>query len=602
MWRNPILHALAKAVQAGSGHAAHQALRGTDPLVAWWLHRRLFAAEQWASLSVEDSTDRVHVLRLAFLKEAGRLDDVSMEDRDAVKQVFEEVASGLKRPGKMWWVSLGAVFVVLGVLAVVLFPSWQRWTAFDARATPVGRALGAELTDYGVFVTKHRVALLTEEDPPARYLVPLGKALESVDAGVGAEARESLHELLNTHSRAALDRSGGAEILDDLYTALHHFNGILRDTRQPYLMDLVYDRSAGPLLISYYVAKERSANVAGTEVRVVRGYRLDTLKRALRLSENTIPRVGVAIVNMDVLELEFVSLIAPALVESRAALIVDEATRDDEPAWIPEVENRMGQVLRRDMQPFRDSDADHVIALLGRRTELYDSISRKALAAGKDFQRPTRLVWTSSTNELEGLVTSSELREWGTMENELHSDRASVGFGVAIEPFADLTAHRELQRQVNFRQGLAVFPTALRELLGMEQDVEVRPWSYPDLVRGELSALLATVASSPRQAATALSIAACAIFAKNLWHTPHAAAMAVVLASLQEELGGEAGLVLRKGNGFDRQKATSAYLYITDRPGEEVAKAASRVYEKLFTTPVGSVEMGPWQINRTWIH
>jgi len=58
---------------------------------------------------------------------------------------------------------------------------------------------------------------------------------------------------------------------------------------------------------------------------------------------------------------------------------------------------------------------------------------------------------------------------------------------------------------------------------------------------------------------------------------------------------------LRTDRGFDREAATKVYLRITDHDGEEIAKAASRAYAKLFGAEPPRIEPGTCHTNKAWL-
>jgi hypothetical protein len=97
MLRALVLDALAEGAAAGEDHVARHSLRGIDPAIRWRVRQRVVARVRVASASVADSSDRAHVLRLAFLGEAG-CDDVDFEDRVQVLAAFEKASGQRPRP------------------------------------------------------------------------------------------------------------------------------------------------------------------------------------------------------------------------------------------------------------------------------------------------------------------------------------------------------------------------------------------------------------------------------------------------------------------------------------------------------------------------
>jgi len=563
----------------------------------------LFAAERLASASVEDSSDRCHVFRLAFLNEAGLADDLSYEDREGVSAAFEQAVAALKPPRRMWYASLVVVLLLISVSLVVMYPRIERWASFDAGASPVGQALGVHLTEYGIEMARHRSASSRNKPATDSYVPPRNAAQARITAGAGEEAGAAALDMFTAHSHVVFESQPDDSKLASLSSAVLRFNGLLRDVEQPYFVDLLFDHGAGPVIVSYYIARERTARVHDSDVRLIHGQRLDTIDRSTTAVGYSGASVGAAVVNLDLLERDFVVFVAPALVESGGPRLVDDRTRDEEPPWLAPLEARAGEMLRRDAHAFVDVDADYTIALLARRSAVFYRIARKAIAGNFTISQPTRVVWSVRMETLGGLLSATDLNEWKSIEAELSSPRATKGFHAAIQRFADSVGRHELQHQFDYRSGPIVIPQRLRAKLRIPEDVSVLPpTSNAAQIISELSARLAEIAASPAQATTALTLSSNAVFNKAGWTTPHFLAMATILAALSEELGTHAEPWVAYQKGIDREVAAKMYSGITDHTGKEIAKAASSAYAKLFGNAPPDIELGPWRNNPAWSH
>ena len=230
MLRNRILYALAVGAREGSSQAARDALRGTDPLSAWRLRRRLLDAEQWAAMSVEDSMYKGHVLRLAFLREAGLLGELDYEDRTGVNAAFDQAVSSLKRPGRVWIASICFALLVIGGAAAFV-PTRSSLFVFDPRTTPVGRVLGADPADYNTQMSNFREACSMGEDLQAVYVAPRDRVLSKIESNAGNDAFNAIVDVFRVHAAAVLDPSDRAAQLADpsgscvFKRAPSHFSG-----------------------------------------------------------------------------------------------------------------------------------------------------------------------------------------------------------------------------------------------------------------------------------------------------------------------------------------------------------------------------------------
>jgi hypothetical protein len=89
MFHRTTLAALALAARGGEDHLARRALSQVDPIVALVCRARVAGAIEAASALVADRSDRPHVLRLAYVREAGSLGELDHEDRASVARAFD---------------------------------------------------------------------------------------------------------------------------------------------------------------------------------------------------------------------------------------------------------------------------------------------------------------------------------------------------------------------------------------------------------------------------------------------------------------------------------------------------------------------------------
>jgi hypothetical protein len=600
VFRETILAALAQAARAGDDHLVRKALSRADPSVAWWLRRRAAAQVRWASGCVSDPFDRGHVLRLAYLREARAADDLSFEDRTAVRAAFDEAVARARPAPRFWFVTFASVTLALAA-AGAWWLSVVFTARFDPRTTPVGRALGPSVAEYVASVSQSRAHLRDGDRAAADFTRPRDRAQAAVSAQLGAETGGALVDLFRAYQAAALARERDPDLLRTLTAAVQRFNGDLRRAQQPYFMDFLEMDDGEPILTTYYVAQERSARVDQSEIRLLRVQRLDSLNRSLAVLGYTSPRLGAALVTLDRLERDFVLVVAPALREEGAAPLVDADARDSRAPWVGELERAAGATLRRDAQTYRSADVDHLVALLARREALFWELANLLARSKVAVVPPAHLVVEDRLEALEGIASRSALRQWRDLNEELDGGPMRRAFGRVLGLLADHVERHELQHQIDYRRGLLAVPAELRAVFGLGDTADVNPTGNAAQCRDELSADLAAIALGPDLASTELTLVSGAVFNSNSWMTPHAYAAAVLLPAVAKELGGPEGNLFRSG-GFDRTRAKDLFVSIAAHSGADIAQAASRAYTRMFGSTLPAYELGPWTRARAWVH
>jgi hypothetical protein len=597
MLRALVLDALAEGAAAGEDHVARHSLRGIDPAIRWRVRQRVVARVRVASASVADSSDRAHVLRLAFLGEAG-CDDVDFEDRVQVLAAFEKASGQRPRPRRFWFASLALAVLILLASSAIVWQFRPRPPPWSPLASPEGEALGADLTAYvsAVYRKKKPSGEAAPETPDASRAHLLG----GVERGLGATARDDIDRLLQRYERVVTDEPSDEAEYHELTASLTAVNARFRTARAPYFLDFISDPGWGPILISSYVAKERAASAEEASVRLLRVQRLDNINRSLAAVGYTRPQLGAALVTLDMIEREIVTVVAPALVDKGKAGLADEEARDQRAAWVEPLERRAGEVMRRDYASFRTPAIDRVIERIVRRDELFWGFRRATVHTGVITYRPLTLVARGSIDVLKDRMPDSELREWGAINEELDEDASRAAFMELMERSAARVDRHELQHQIDFRRGLVAVPKELRVLLRMPETMDVGPWSNAARCRDELSADLAAVAAAGDQAGTALVLTASSLFDQGSWGAPHAFGAAVILAEVGRELGHDPGEPFYAARQFDRSRAAALFLKIADSAPRAIADAARRAYGRLFGMEVPAVDWGPWQVAREW--
>jgi hypothetical protein len=527
-------------------------------------------------------------------------DDLRFEDRDAVRAAFDAAVATAPVARRTWFATIGlaaALLVAAGGWALSVAASAR----FDPRSSPLGRALGPQLTDYVASVSQRRARLREGEDAAGDFTLSRDRAQTEVAAALGPEMGSALVDLFRAYQSAALAPGYDEDRLRALSAEMQRYNGALRHARQPYFMDYLELSDGEPILSSYYVAEERTARVDRSEIPLLRVQRLDTLNRALAAVGYTSPRMGAALVTLDLLERNLVVVLAPALAEGGVATLVDPPTRESRAPWIAEIEGAAGAVMRRDWQAVRSPELDRLIALLARRDRIFSDWASRLALTKVTVSRPVRLVASDRLERLEGIASRSTLAEWEDLNKELDGDAMRRAFERALGMLAERVERHELQHQIDFRRGLVAVPAELRALFRLAEDAPVNPNGNAARCRDELSADLAAIALGPDLASTELTLVAAAVFHRDAWATPHAYAAAVVLPVVARELGGQEATLVG-ADGFDRGRAKELFVAIAAHSGAEIARAAAGAYARLFGTPLPSYELGPSTKSRAWRH
>jgi len=610
------LLALAEAARAGDDQLT-QVLRHHHPLLRWWLRRRIGDTIRWADLAVVDRSDRAHVLRLAFLREAHLLSEIDYEDRAAVARRFvagiAEFGQRARRPWRLPLLLLGAAGCFFLVLKATPRAAATRFSPLDS---PLGNTLGTTVPEYAVEVLRaSRFASEVSEDLPRstdRATELRDRALTALRAHEAPELARDLTALLDSHDAVAVSPRGAlpTEALHALSGALQRFNARLHQQERPYFLDMLRDRAAGTLLISYYVLRETVVRAEEDSFRLVRVKRLDSLRRRPVLLGYTRAELNAAVVLLDMLEHQLLTVVFPALAPEGTFELMDVDSLEAEEGWPQALVTRATEVIREDFHPSRFSNAAAVTrlaSLLARRQEIVTTLPSAPTPAEALESRsadvaaaPSRLLLHPDFGRWEGRASRAVLRTWAEIERELDTEDMRRTFAEVVDRFAVAVDHHEVQHQIDFRRGLIPVPPELRELLGVPETIDLRPASVAVRCRDELSAILSSVASADDMPRTILTLALEPVYNRALWATPHAVAAAVMLEGLAQELGEGPGEPMTSPTGVDRRRATELYVSIMHHDERALVLAARRLWERFFQARFPHSEFAPWKVWAEW--
>ena len=599
MFQRLVLDALAQAARGGEDHLAREALKSADPAVRSRLRSRVAERIALASASVVDRSDRSHVLRLAFLQEFRLADDLDLENREAVRAAFDVASAGIvvERKHRLWYTSLSLGLVAVS-LALVAFRVAHPPAPFSPLTTTLGDALGPTLTKYVVSV--HQRAQDREDGSLPRDDVTSthDTLMSKVTSVLGNANGKPFERLLSSYEDLAFGKRSDAATREAFESSLQQTNASLHAAHAPYLVDVLED-AAGIFLTSSYIAKERAVKAEGTSIRLLQAQRLDSLNLALAVVGYTRPQLGAAVVTLDMLEREIVAIIAPALVAGGRARIVDPKTEETDD-WVEPFERRAAELLRGDYASVRTPAIDRLIDLLARRDRLFWQFRRATAFSNVAVYRPVRVVSRGDTSALDGRVPGSELRAWQAINDELDSALMREAFDELLERYSEPIERHEVQHQIDFRRGLVVVPAPLRDILGMPETMDVEPWSAAARCREELSADLASIATTEKGALTALVLSQEPLFDRSTWGTPHAFGAAVIMTAMAVELGIPTGEPLFTRGHFDRRRAKELLFAVAERPRDAISAAARGAYQTLFGVVPPPLDFDSWKVARAW--
>ncbi len=631
MRRVLILHALARAIDgAGDLESATAALGGVDPLLRGRARRELRAAFADASLAsrVRGPGSELHALRLTYLHVAGAILEPGVIDDVARAALAFESARAQeppRAPRSFWWATFALAAASLLAVAMVFTSLAGRSAPPPRRVEPEGPAPRGAFAVGGVpekSASDARVHRLFATDLPAA-VIALDRWSSARRDGVApaevskldAELQAAIDEALDAEARAALGPGPSARLADLFRSArtaaevdgpaLEHAGdafmaaaGALDDDLASaslgYFVDSDLVRSAGRRsVIVYSFAVERVSifRSGAVTARALHIRRLDALNWSHTLLGFTRPGLRFALVLLDQLEGQVVSLLGPAMApgagmplfepagETKAAPVAEETRRA--------VEARAGELARAEYGSASGVDTGRAAdlgALLGRRKAMFDDLEARLARRGLDVAPPKKLLLGADyPRELGRVLSPAELSELHDLEGRL----ADPGLG---EAFAGLRAalsasveRHEVQHRLD-----ALAPRAMPK----ELEARVGPREEGGKERrqaasaaAELSAYLAEIARDPVAARVGLSMVARFLFDARL----HGAAECYAALTIVEGLARELGVThppLLAGRSIDRAAVGSAYLALTQRPADDVRAAARRLWQSLFGEPL----------------
>jgi hypothetical protein len=384
-----VVYALFTAVAQKDESAGLAVLAKADPLVRWRARARLRRVMREVPL-LTNVADEAHYLRLAYLKcAAGRLE----ADADDVQAIESAIASlpVPKTPRRGPWL-VGAFGLLILLIVAGSAVLWRVSRPFDPREVSAGPLLATALPEW--------VAAVFNGKGEDADLAPLRERIheETQRAALAAPLQAELDQLLRVTE--ALPKAPPAELTgagQRFVSASVAVNRELAGAGLPYFIDadsLVENDVARPLLMSFYVQRERFLAVGGREERAVHLWRLDSLNVNPSLLGFTRPYSPVAIVLLDAIEEDLILYFLPGLAPNEPVILVDEATESRNEAWAMRLGARAGELVRKYRKAAmgeRYPELERIGTLLARRRELVRKWQANLRGLGFEMRIPLRL-------------------------------------------------------------------------------------------------------------------------------------------------------------------------------------------------------------------
>ncbi|MFT3769570.1 MAG: hypothetical protein QM820_29390 [Minicystis sp.] len=626
------LAALARAVDHdGDLDAACADLRRVDPILRAAARRRVRAAHADALLAVRDkqADGGRHVLRLAYLFLAGVLpEDADRDDVDAVAVAFDTARALHPAPGRFWWASALLVLALAGAGAGAAFaiarldgpttaaarlaarPGPPARGAFATGGVPaklpgdavIQRVFSRDLPDF--LIALDRLSQARSGGAQPADLAALDKDLAAardkalgpdVAPALGDGATRALDGLMAAARAAAEAPAGSAG--DKADEALAEATSLLDDelaaTGAGYFVDgdVIHDGNGKrrlPIAYAFAVEQVNLFAAGGEGVRALRLRRIDRLNWSHTLLGFTRPHLRAALVLLDQLEEQVLTLIAPGLAPGASVRLFDPEATAVPAEERAAVEARAGELARAEYGALPGLDAAAAARLgetLGRRRALVEALEKRADARGLALVVPGKLRFPEGfARSLAGLATEAEIAELGAIDQALGGDVEQRVFLSLRDALAASVERHEVQHRLDARRD-EVMPRALAERVGpLRQNGHER--RHAVTARAELSAYLSELGRDTRTGRVGLGAVARFLFDRRLHGTPECYAALVILEGLAEGLGVPQKGPLVTGSTVDRRAAGRLYLALAAAPPERLREAAQRLWEQLFAAPL----------------
>ena len=565
-----VRYVLARAAENGFFEAVNPATSPFDPLLRGGIRKaaRNAFAEASASTSV---TDEAHVLRLAYLKAAGRPVQ-NTNDVEAAKIAFEQTKlQDPKRTGIAFWpASLVTVLVLLVVGTVggfvLFFPSPRDRFAKSS----LGEAMGDGLTDWVVGISRRD---MTRQDKGKNVIL---------SAGVKRQIGDSAFNLLGT----ALDQSKALSFATDeedaereaktLESTLRSLDTELQGKKLPAFFDNYvetfgtrFGERSTVYLLGYYV-EDRSTIVIGSNTfPVLRGRRLDNLNLDVGSKAYESKVLNGWVLAIDEMEAWTIAYVVPSLGKGRGFAFGPKAV---EAGSEGRLESKAGEKVRGELLPLAKMEQDDA-------TELADALAQRhsafihLMTLGDELYEPRGL---RASPRLKKALKSRQNLEMDAVEISRIEDRLTR----LEKPFDKIVAAQAELDEIRIASEQACKKDAKCEITA--DDELAKAIGAKTLLGAKAAAIASRLMMIARGNTPYLALAESEI------DTGGYATMFVV----ERELG-LAPEWLGPWGPTDEAEHGQLGVAAFEKPGDQIKKAAEAAYAKLFGAPMPALTRQP---------
>ncbi|MFO0658741.1 MAG: hypothetical protein U0165_02755 [Polyangiaceae bacterium] len=317
----------------------------------------------------------------------------------------------------------------------------------------------------------------------------------------------------------------------------------------------------------------------------------------------TRPRTQAALVLLDQVESHLVQYLLPAAGDGEEVELIDLDSLDPQLTWQKEFQRAAGDVVRRVYGATTDRDVAEVGKLLARRRALVRRWSTQLIGLGLQFRVPERLIPEADySEELRVKIPRAELIEWDEIHESLLSKKNEEVFVRLRDRLADTVERHEVQHRIDYSRGFTPIPSALAELLGIQNPLDAPEGGMGARSRDEMSAHLAELTRDDPDVALDILLLSRFLMDRNQWGTPYHVASLLIFQEMARELSIETGGPLVVRGKLQRERVAKLTLALATAPPGQIANAARATWAKLYGEPLAAVTTAVRVRRPVWRH
>ncbi len=562
-----VRYVLARAAEQGFFEAVVPASQRFDPLLRGSIRRG--ARRAFAAASSETKvTDEPHVLRLAYLRVAGRLTSPP-DDVAGVQQAFAvAIPMDPKRRSLAFWPA-SVVTLCLLVLAgavvgfIFFFPTPRQRFAKSS----LGEAMGEGLTDWTVGVSRRDIS---RQDKGHELLMAKG-----VKRQIGDGAFDLLSTALEQSKRVAGASSAeeATHATESLTSTLRSLDAALQTKKVPGFFDAyvddgvsLYGASANVWMLGYYVEDRATLTIGGQTVQVLRGRRLDNLNLEVGGKAYESKVLDGWVLSVEEVEQWTIFNVVPALGKNHGFAFGAKTTPEEGSEG--KLASKAGERIRADLLTRADLSQDDATELADLFSQRHSAFIRLAVLGDELYEPRGLAAKPRLTKALKRRQDEMDAKEITRIEDRLSR------FDKSFERIAAVQASLDEMR-------IAVDATCRKTDCKLTADDDF-PIGAKTLIGAKAAAIASRLVMVARSDATYLAFAE-----SEMGPGGYATVYAI-----ERELGLAPSWMAPYGPKDEAEHAqlsTAAF----DKPADVLKKAAEAAYAKLYGTPMPQVTRTP---------